>query len=186
MNRRKSTKFNNMCTWERASQVVRVVKNPPVNAWDMRCGFDSWIRKIPWRRAWQPTPVFLPWESHGKRSLAGYSPWGHKWVRHDLETKQRHPRPSESNILRMWLILTCRNWIIFGFLGPFLGLESLSWFFDIQTLWAGQKLCGHTLQHLHFVNQGTESTSDFRIGKKDQELRDQAEARVWGPVLKEL
>ena len=55
MNRRKSTKFNNMFTWERASQVVRVVKNPPANAWDMRCGFDPWIRKIPWRRAWKPT-----------------------------------------------------------------------------------------------------------------------------------
>jgi len=36
-----------------------------------RCGFDPWI---PWRRAWQPTPVFLPGESHGQRSLAGYSP----------------------------------------------------------------------------------------------------------------
>ena len=34
------------------------------------------IRKIPWRRAWQPTAVFLPGESHGQRSLAGYSPWG--------------------------------------------------------------------------------------------------------------
>ena len=40
--------------------------------------FDPWVGKIPWRRAWQPTPVFLPGESHGQRSLAGYSPWGHK------------------------------------------------------------------------------------------------------------
>ena len=36
-----------------------------------RCGFDPWVRKIPWRRAWQPTPVFLPGESQGQRSLAG-------------------------------------------------------------------------------------------------------------------
>ena len=43
-----------------------------------RCGFDPWVRKIPWRRAWQPTPVFLPGESHGQRSLMGYSPWGRK------------------------------------------------------------------------------------------------------------
>ena len=42
------------------------------------CGFDPWVRKIPWRRAWQPTPVFLPGESHGQRSLEGYSPWGRK------------------------------------------------------------------------------------------------------------
>ena len=38
----------------------------------------SLVRKIPWRREWPPTPVFLPGESHGQRSLAGYSPWGHK------------------------------------------------------------------------------------------------------------
>ena len=43
-----------------------------------RPGFDSWVGKIPWRRAWQPTPVFLPGEPHGQRSLAGYSPWGRK------------------------------------------------------------------------------------------------------------
>ena len=40
--------------------------------------FGSWVGKIPWKRKWQPTPVFLPGESHGQRSLAGYSPWGHK------------------------------------------------------------------------------------------------------------
>ena len=38
-----------------------------------RHGFDSWVRKVPWRRAWQPTPVFLPGESHGQRSLVSYS-----------------------------------------------------------------------------------------------------------------
>ena len=43
-----------------------------------RCRFDPWVRKIPWGKAWQPTPVFLPGEPHGQRSLAGYSPWGHK------------------------------------------------------------------------------------------------------------
>ena len=43
-----------------------------------RPGFDPWVRKIPWRREWQPTPVFLPGKSHGRRSLAGYSPWGCK------------------------------------------------------------------------------------------------------------
>ena len=43
-----------------------------------RPSFDPWVRKIPWRREWQSSPVFLPGESHGQRSLAGYSPWGHK------------------------------------------------------------------------------------------------------------
>ena len=40
--------------------------------------FDPWVRQIPWRRAWQPTAVYLPEESHRERSLAGYSPWGRK------------------------------------------------------------------------------------------------------------
>ena len=41
-------------------------------------GLDPWVGKILWRRTWQPTPVFLPGESHGQRSLAGYSPRGPK------------------------------------------------------------------------------------------------------------
>ena len=40
--------------------------------------FNFWVRKILWSRKWQPTPVFLPGKSHGKRTLTGYSPWGHK------------------------------------------------------------------------------------------------------------
>ena len=43
-----------------------------------RPGFDPWVRKILWRRKWQPTPVLLPGKSHGQRSIVGYSPWGHK------------------------------------------------------------------------------------------------------------
>ena len=43
-----------------------------------RHGFDPWVRKIPWSRKWQPPPVFLPGESHGQRSLVGFSPWGCK------------------------------------------------------------------------------------------------------------
>ena len=41
-----------------------------------RHGFDPWVGKIPWRRPWQPTPVFLPGEPHGQRILADFSPWG--------------------------------------------------------------------------------------------------------------
>ena len=43
-----------------------------------RCGFDPWVGKIPWRRKWQPTPVFLPGESQEQRNLVGYSPWACK------------------------------------------------------------------------------------------------------------
>ena len=52
-------------------------------------GFDPWIKKMTWRRKWQPTPVFLPRKSHRQKSLAGYSPWGCNRVRHDLETKNQ-------------------------------------------------------------------------------------------------
>ena len=40
--------------------------------------FKPWVRKTPWRREWLSTPVFLPGEFHGQRSLVGHSPWGHK------------------------------------------------------------------------------------------------------------
>ena len=45
---------------------------------DKRGGFNPWVGQISWRRAWQPTPVFLLGESHGQRNLAGYSPWDRK------------------------------------------------------------------------------------------------------------
>ena len=43
-----------------------------------RYGFNPWVRKIPWRRKRQPSSVLLPGKSHGQKSLAGYSPWGHR------------------------------------------------------------------------------------------------------------
>ena len=49
------------------------VKNPPASA--RHSGVDPWVGETPWRRKWQPTPVFLPGESHGQRTLEGYSLW---------------------------------------------------------------------------------------------------------------
>jgi len=78
----------------RASRVTLAVKNPPASGG--RCErhrLDSWVGKIPWRRVWQPTPVFSPAESLRQRSLAGCSPWGSK----ELDTTE-------------WLSLhTCRD-----------------------------------------------------------------------------
>ena len=83
-----------ICTWSArekeestlppgfASLVAQAVKNLPA-MWRPR--FDPWVRKIPWRRKWQPTPVFLPGEFHGQRSLVDYSPRGHK----ELDTTER-------------------------------------------------------------------------------------------------
>ena len=55
-------------------------------------GFDPWVRKIPWRKERQPTPVLLPGESHGQESLAGYSPWGHR----EKETAREGNSPRNS------------------------------------------------------------------------------------------
>ena len=55
-----------------------VVKNPSANVSHKRHRFDPWVGKIPWRRKWQSTSIFLPRKSYGQRSLAGYSAWGHK------------------------------------------------------------------------------------------------------------
>ena len=69
----------------RASQMVQRKR---IHLQCRRCrrhGFDPWVRKISWKRKWQPTPVFLPGESHGQRSLTGYSPWDHK----DLDMVER-------------------------------------------------------------------------------------------------
>ena len=60
---------------QQASLVAQMVKNPPAmqETW-----FYPWFKKMPWRRKWQPTPIFLPGEFYGQRRLAGYSPWGCK------------------------------------------------------------------------------------------------------------
>ena len=66
-------------TSEIMGHMALVVKNQPANGRrHKRLGFNPWVGKIPWRRARQPTPVFLPGEFHGQRSLADYSPWHHK------------------------------------------------------------------------------------------------------------
>ena len=63
-----------------------------------RRGFHPWVGKISWRRAWQPTPVFWPGESHGQTSLAGYSPWGRKEL--GITEPPTHAVPS-------WTVLIC-------------------------------------------------------------------------------
>ena len=71
-----------------------------------RRGFNPWVGKIPWRRKRQPAPVFLPGNSHGQRSLAGHSPWGHKRLGHDLVTEQEqqtvHPAKCWAEWVTSW------------------------------------------------------------------------------------
>ena len=60
-----------------------------------RLGLHHWVRKIPWVRKWLPTPVFLPGKSQGQKTLAGYSPWGHRdWdTTQHAHTHKRRPDP---------------------------------------------------------------------------------------------
>ena len=58
--------------------MAQQVKNPPAMQETQEPRLDPWVGKIPWRRAWQPTPVFLPGESCGQRRLLGHTPRGHK------------------------------------------------------------------------------------------------------------
>ena len=79
-----------------ASQVALAVKNLPANVRDAkRLRFDPWLGKIPWGRKWQPTPVFLPGKFHRQRSLAGYSPWGHR----ESDTTEQLSRPQEMSCI---------------------------------------------------------------------------------------
>ena len=66
-----------------------------------RRGFNPWIGRIPWRRKWQPTPVFLPGKSHGQRSLAGYSPWGRR-VGHNLASRQQQQQQHVDDSPEEW------------------------------------------------------------------------------------
>ena len=61
--------------YSQASLVAQMVENPPEMGTPR---FDPWVGKIPWRRAWQPTPLFLPGGSHGQRSLGGCGIYSHK------------------------------------------------------------------------------------------------------------
>ena len=94
-----------------------------------RRGFDSWVRKIPWRRKWQPTPVFLPGEAHGQRSLVGYSPWGRK----ESDTTKRLSRGrGTTNIPEPFLVShSVVTVLVCVPARPLLGCESL-W---VYTVW---------------------------------------------------
>ena len=83
-------------------------------------GFDPWVGKIPWKRKWQPTPVLLSGKSHGRRSLAGYSPWGRKESDtterlHFLSFFQGTKIPHATEQLSLCTLeSTCHNWRVRG------------------------------------------------------------------------
>ena len=68
--------------------------------------FDPWVSKIPWRKKWQTTPVFLPKEPHGQRNLVGYSPWGHRRVEWACNRTQLQHQLTLGHNNVFWLLLS--------------------------------------------------------------------------------
>ena len=106
-----------------------------------RHGLDPWVRKIPWRRKWQPTSVFLPGKSHGQRSLTGYSLWGCKesdtteWLYTHTHTHTRDDTFQVSHIVRFNKLLSESAWYLTGNISLlFLFATFLWWVFSI-CLW---------------------------------------------------
>ena len=71
--------------WQNQYNIVKLKKKKRICQQCRRCGFNPRVGTIPWRKKWQATSVVLPGWSHGQRSLAGYSPWGRKQVRHNSD-----------------------------------------------------------------------------------------------------
>ena len=121
-----SLSYLQLSSFSGACQVALVVKNPPANAGNiMNHGFDSRVRKILWRRKWPLTPVFLPEESYGQRSLAGCSPHvgrvKHNWS-DSVHAHPAFPTPlAKQTVFFPWYIiafsvkdfLTIRVWVYF-------------------------------------------------------------------------
>ena len=93
-----------------ASQVMLVVKNLPGSAGDVRdAGWIPGLGRFPWRRKWQPTPVFLPRESNGQRSLTGYNPYGCKELDIPEVTQHTHAQVNYLVLIIQYISHSCGN-----------------------------------------------------------------------------
>ena len=99
-----------------------------------RPGFDPWVGKIPWRREWQPTPVFLPGESHGQRKLAGYSPGGHREL--DSTEQLTLSLSGASSFLFLGLSFVLMKWWVWTMWSPRCPLV----FYHLRVLWCSLPL----------------------------------------------
>ena len=113
-----------------------------------RLGFSPWVGKIPWRRKWQPSPVLLPGESHGQRSLVGYSPWGHTESDTTEVTKQE-----QQQWLWCWPLSSCAYW-------PFIYLLFWSVLSDISP---SPPFCRAEVEVLVFCNCVVQACYIFQI-----------------------
>ena len=113
------------------SLVAQMVKSLPAM---QEIRFDPWVRKIPWRRKWQPTPVFMPRELHGQRNLVGYSPWDCKEL--DMVEQLTH-FTHICDDLQNWLAARSKR-------------AQLGWYLVLQLA----NLCMITLRYIHVEIQG--------------------------------
>ena len=97
---------------------------------------ELWVGKIPWRKQWQPTPVFLPGESHGRRSLVGYSPRGCK----------------ESDMTER---LHFKNFVRYIYCKYFLSFYSWPFFFFFNSVFQRAKVFKHEVQFIQFFSYGS-------------------------------
>ena len=86
-----------MHVWKTALGLCGLLRGKESAYQSKRCRFNPWVRKIPWRKKWQPTPLCLPGESHGQRSLAGNSPWG---LKESDVTEYTHTLAQAANYIR--------------------------------------------------------------------------------------
>ena len=84
-----------------------MVKKLPANAEDRRRGFNPWLRKMPWRRKWQPTLVFLPGKSHGQKSLVDCSSWGCK----ESDTTECSHKTSQDGYIYIYICIYVYTYI---------------------------------------------------------------------------
>ena len=118
---------------------IRIVK---------RYRFSPWIRKSPWRRKWQPTPVFLPGELHGERRLVGYSPWVCKQsdMSELLSTAHAYNSMSESEVVLF--AQSCPTFCDPMICGP--PDSSVHWILQARTLeWVAIPFSKGSSQHRH-------------------------------------
>ena len=146
-------------TWLRDWATI-IFLNELINTWELRmglprfsdkespcqcriCGFHPWVKKISWRRKWQPTPVFLPGKSHVQRNSVGYTPWGQK----ELDTTKEQQKelrlnllslhPTDSSYLNRYLSILLKNQRERFLLACF--LHSLPSFLHYTSIWLPTK-----------------------------------------------
>ena len=140
-----------------------------------RCGFDPWVRKIPWRRKWQPTPVFSPGTFHGLRSLVGYSPRGCKDTAECTHTHTRtHTHRHTKGGWSLWLGCLGR-WLFSCPCSPS-GTANTAYHTWSKKLKVSSSTCSLMLNHRGHMGCGMEVVHFLQLPPSFEES-----ARTWNP-----